>query len=178
MIITAESPLGWIHLVTDVGASGLRRKREATVGERQALSATLDLTSCESLAVEYVVRALGQGRYVLEGELTAHVTQVCVATLQPVRSRIAETFRIELWPDTPENFPIRGESESPVLDAPDVEPLTDGRIPVGRLMTELLASALDPYPRAEGAEFRWQDPKAGDAGPFAALSALKGKGDT
>jgi len=41
---------------------------------------------------------------------------------------------------------------------------------------ETIATALDPYPRKEGAEFRAdgvKSPGPGEAGPFAALKRLK-----
>jgi hypothetical protein len=52
--------------------------------------------------------------------------------------------------------------------------LEHGLIPVGRIVFESLSASLDPYPRSEGAEFTWQDPKSESAAnPFAALSKLK-----
>jgi hypothetical protein len=47
------------------------------------------------------------------------------------------------------------------------------------LAAELFASAINPYPRKEDAEFAWTDPKAaaeeGTLKPFAALARLKGR---
>jgi hypothetical protein len=44
---------------------------------------------------------------------------------------------------------------------------------------EIFASAINPYPRKEGAEFDWTDPKTAAEGdnlkPFASLARLKGK---
>ncbi len=58
--------------------------------------------------------------------------------------------------------------------------MLDGdRIDVGRIVYETLSAGLDPYPRKEGAEFDWADPKTGvadSANPFAVLKKLKGEG--
>ena len=49
---------------------------------------------------------------------------------------------------------------------------------VGRVVFETLASAIDLYPRKDGAAFDWRAPepdKAGVVSPFAALAKLKNK---
>jgi len=56
--------------------------------------------------------------------------------------------------------------------------VVDGRIDLGPVIYETLATALEPYPKREGVSFDWsQGPseEAGSAksGPFAALAALK-----
>ena len=63
------------------------------------------------------------------------------------------------------------------LDAEDPpEPVVDGGVDIGEVVTEHLALALDPYPRREGARMRVGDwaGSEGDSSPFAVLKSLKG----
>jgi hypothetical protein len=65
---------------------------------------------------------------------------------------------------------------SGLLDWP--EAIVEGRIDLGPVIYESLATALDPYPKREGARFRWAEDEGKEAetaktGPFAALAALK-----
>jgi hypothetical protein len=66
------------------------------------------------------------------------------------------------------------------LDEEDpAEELTDGRIDLGEVVAQQLAVALDPYPRAPGADGRFaqsdQEGAAAKGGntPFAALERLR-----
>ena len=85
---------------------------------------------------------------------------------------------IEFWPEGLLDAPKGGEEAASViaLDAP--EPIVGGRIDLGRVAYEALATSLDPYPKREGASFDWSQEEPGEApggktGPFAGLAALK-----
>jgi hypothetical protein len=64
-----------------------------------------------------------------------------------------------------------------MLDCP--EPIVGGRIDMGPVIYETLATGLDPYPKREGASFAWSSHATENAGeekpesPFAALKRLK-----
>ena len=61
------------------------------------------------------------------------------------------------------------------IDEPDVEPIVNGVVDLGRIVYEELASRLDPYPRLEGVSLDRTDagaPVAADH-PFARLAGLK-----
>ena len=58
------------------------------------------------------------------------------------------------------------------------EPISEGRIDLGPLIYETLATSLEPYPKREGVSFEWsQEGEASNrepiTSPFAALGALK-----
>jgi hypothetical protein len=169
------SPLDWTHVAAAIGEAGHREERRATVAEREEVARTLDILSCEELAVRYEIRPLGEGRFLLTGEIDARVAQACIVTLDPVPEHITERFAVELRPASEMDDDDSDERE--ILGGEDVEPVRDGRIEAGRIVFEHISAALDPYPRKPGAEFDWRDPKAeADAkagGPFAALAKLK-----
>src|SRR5262245_61349358 len=153
---------------------------EATPAERVRLAGLFRVEDVASLAFDYRLDALPSRRYRLTGEVTGTLTQLCSVTLEPVVEHIREDVSLEYWPahllqGADEDRP---EAQDP-LDSDPPEPLIDGKIDLGQLAAEIFASAINPYPRKEGADFAWQDPKAqagGDAThPFAGLAKLKPK---
>jgi uncharacterized metal-binding protein YceD (DUF177 family) len=165
--------LAWSHETTEIPERGLNRTRSATEAERAALAEALALIACDALDVTYQIVPTPAGHWRLTGGLDAAVTQACVISLEPVAARLAETFSVEFRREADEGS---AEDEREILSGHDVEPLDGDRIDVGRIVYESLSAALDPYPRKEGAEFDWADPKAGEAdtaNPFAVLKKLK-----
>lgn len=169
---SAPLPLDWSIETTAVPDRGLKGSRAASEAERAALADALGILSCDALEATYQIRALGDGAYRLEGGIDAAVTQACVISLEPVAGRVAEAFSVEFRREVEDAL---GDEEAEILSAPDVEPIENDRIPVGRIVYEALSAGLDPYPRKEDAAFEWTDPKLaeGAGNPFAVLKKLK-----
>lgn len=171
-----NSALAWIEETRELGENGRERRRIATDAERASITKALGLVACDALEFSYALRPLGEGRYRLKGDLSARLTQSCVVTLEPVPARVAELIDLEFWP-TSLLAPRPSEGEHAILGAEEPEPLAaNGQIETGRIAFEVLAAALDPYPRKEGAAFEWEE--AGEGGvakdsPFAVLAKLK-----
>jgi uncharacterized metal-binding protein YceD (DUF177 family) len=168
--------LSWDHLVEDIPAAGLTVERTADSEERQRLAAALDLVDVPELRARYHITPLSFGRYELAGELAAVVDQTCVATLEPVRSEVAETYVATYWP--PEGMPEPSKGQVALDAEPDPEPIVDGSIDVGRIVFESLAAGIDPFPRVPGAVFEGplSTPEAQrPESPFAVLASLKDK---
>ncbi|MGE5267478.1 MAG: YceD family protein [Deltaproteobacteria bacterium] len=170
--IIEPMPLNWTIDIADVPERGLKGLRTATETERVALSKALDLLSCEALEVTYSITPLAGG-YRLEGGIDAAVNQACVITLEPIASRVAESFSVDFRRDPSRAVDEEGDIE--ILSGADVEPLMGEQIELGRIVYEALSAGLDPYPRKPGAEFDWSDPKQSSTGsnPFAVLGKLK-----
>jgi len=169
------SELEWSHRVSDIPETGLAAERHATPEARAKVAAELDLLDCARLDARYEVKPLKHGRYLLQGELEADVTQTCVVTLEPVEGHIVEPFEVEFRPGPPAEQVV----EFNALEVRDIEPLENGTIPVGRIVYEHLASALNPYPRKEGVAFEQPASEQGEeeasGSPFAILEQLKSK---
>lgn len=155
------------------GASG---EIIATEAEMKAIAGLLDLVRLEGLNVNYRFSHGGAGRLRLSARLQADVTQTCVVSLDPVDARIDLPLEVEFWPDALLKKPENDEDEpgsTKLLEWP--EPIEDGKIDLGPIIYETLATALDPYPKREGVSFDWSQGEAQEAksGPFAALAALK-----
>ncbi|MGL4398182.1 MAG: YceD family protein [Hyphomicrobium sp.] len=164
----------WTHDTADIPQRGLERQRAVDQPERAAIARDLGLQALEKLSASYRITSIAGGGWRVAGTIDADVVQSCVVTLAPVPAHIAESFDVEFW-EASDRPPAEGELA--VLEGADIEPLENGVIAVGRIVRETLSAALDPYPRAEGAEFEWTDPALADplkTSPFAVLGKLKG----
>ncbi len=118
--------------------------------ECAALAQRLDLLAVLSLEASVVVRLVAGGeRLQLSGRLRATVRQSCVVTLAPVESTIDEEFTVLYAPpDAAEDELVMGPAGDDSWD----EPWPGDVLDVGEAVAQQLALAIDPYPRAPGAE--------------------------
>lgn len=166
-------------LKVDEIRDGTSGETAATEAELAAIAPMLDLVALKRLALSYRLDRAGSGRLRLTGQVQADVTQTCVVTLDPVDAQLEVPVEVEfLAASLVEELERNAEEAGSqgLLDWP--EPVVDGRIDLGPVIYETLATALDPYPKRPGASFDWSQgrPEAageGKSGPFAALAALK-----
>jgi Large ribosomal RNA subunit accumulation protein YceD len=121
------------------------------------------------------------GRVHVTGRVRARIGQTCVVTLDPIESEIDEDIDLMFAPaeqisQLSDLVEEPAESDPEIPDPP--EPIVNGVIDLGRLATDALFLAVDPYPRKPGAVFEPHleaaDP---EDHPFAALKALRGDSD-
>ncbi|MDJ0609067.1 MAG: DUF177 domain-containing protein [Kiloniellales bacterium] len=148
---------------------------EATGPERALLARRLGLIALDELSARVDLRRLPHdGSFRVSGTLSATVRQACVVTLEPVLSTVEHKFS-QLFGAAPAGRPVAEELID--LDAEDPpEPIVDGAVDIGELVTEHLALALEPYPRREGARMKvgeWSGEETSRS-PFAVLKSLKG----
>jgi uncharacterized metal-binding protein YceD (DUF177 family) len=146
---------------------------EASVAERAALAARFGILGIHALAARLALRPEPGGTIRARGTLSAEVEQACVVTLDPVRQRVEATIDLR----------ILGEGETPAdedPDSPDEIESEGGAVDLGEAVAEQLALALDPYPRAAGAELpEFDPPEEPDPtpperpNPFAGLAKLR-----
>ncbi|WP_426266209.1 YceD family protein [Sphingomonas sp. LHG3443-2] len=153
---------------------GQRIDYAADEAERAAVAERLNLLGLERLEAALTLRCEGE-KVRAEGRLRASVTQACVASGEPVSAIVDEKIALLFMPE-----PAGTPDEELELSAEDLDVIFhDGReIDLGTAVADELSLALDPYPRSAGAEDALKE--AGvlseeQAGPFAALAALKGK---
>ena len=142
--------------------------------ECQDLAARFGIPEVSALSGTLTVRRAAGGMMIrVEGRVDAEVTQTCVVTLDRVANTVSQTFvqRYTLGNETDEGevFASPDEEEAP-------EPLTSSYLDLGEILSEELALALDPHPRAPGARFAGYstdgDPEAAQS-PFAVLAHLR-----
>src|SRR5260370_29789687 len=163
--------------VAQIPEIGLHRDIEADRAVREAMAVVAGLREILSASASLDVMPSGGGRFHVAGHVRARIGQTCVVTLDPIENDINEPIDLIFAP--PEQIPQladlvdeAAESDVEIPDPP--EPIVNGVINLGRLATDALFLAIDPYPRRPDAVF---DPPVEAANPedhpFAALKELQ-----
>ncbi|HTO67198.1 MAG TPA: DUF177 domain-containing protein [Bradyrhizobium sp.] len=167
-------------VVAQIPETGLVVEIDAGPAQRKAMAEIAGLRDIGAAHANFELKLVHGGRVHVAGRLQARVGQTCVVTLDPIESDIDEAIDLVFVP--PEQVKqlsdLVDEAEDSDADVPEPpEPIEDGVIDLGRLATDVLFLAIDPYPRKEGAVFEPRvaapDP---EEHPFAALKALQ-RGD-
>ena len=168
------------RLTLDRIRDGDRLDLVADAEERAAVAARLDLASLDRLDAHAVLRREGDA-ILASGRVKATLEQRCVATGDPLAVRVDEAFDLKFVPEPV----VPGGDVEFELGQDELDTLFhDGQaIDLGAAIADSLALGLDPYPRSPDAADALR--AAGviseeEAGPFAALAALKeklGRGD-
>jgi len=176
---TTEKPDPWRVpiAVAQIPETGLHRDIEADQAIRNAVADVGGLRDVLSVQASFDVTPMSGGRFQVAGHVRARVGQTCVVTLEEIENDIDEPIDLIFAP--PEQIPqmaaLVDEAEEGDEETPDPpEPIENGMIDLGRVATDALYLAVDPYPRKPGAVFEpvleAADP---EDHPFAALKALK-----
>lgn len=181
--ITGSAPDPWRVpvIVAQIPDTGLHRKLEASVAERQAIAEMAGLREVVSVQAAFDVVPKSGNRIQVMGHVRARIGQTCVVTLDPMESEIEEEVDLIFAPEAEVRrladliAERQDDKESPeVADPP--EAIVNGIIDLGRLATDALFLAVDPYPRKPGVVFEAEviapDP---EDHPFAVLKALQDK---
>jgi uncharacterized metal-binding protein YceD (DUF177 family) len=168
------------RLVTPDRLAGplLTESLEASPSECAALARRLGILAVEHLTAQVRIKNLNGQLFRVEGTWEAAVQQACVVSLEPVSENLSGAFEASF-----EAGGERREAEfgteilvDPV-GADPAEVLPEEGIDLGELVVQEVAVALNPYPRAQGAEVAPQYRPSGvekNEGPFSALKVLKG----
>lgn len=168
--MSATPPLSHPVRLHQVGV-GVTRTLEADAAERRAIAKWLDLQAVDAFSAEVTLAPAAVG-WSLTGRVRAQVTQSCGLTLAPLPATVDQTFSVALV-EAAEVEP--GEVEV-TLDDDGADLIEDGQVDLGHHAVEQLSLALDPFPRAPGAEFV-QPEETAEISPFAVLKGLKTGGD-
>jgi Large ribosomal RNA subunit accumulation protein YceD len=163
--------------VAQIPDTGLHRDIEASPATRQAMADVAGLREILSANASLDVTPMSGGRFHVVGRVRARIGQTCVVTLDPIENDIDEPIDLMFAPS--EQIPALSdlvdeavESDVEIPDPP--EPIDHGMIDLGRLATDALFLAIDPYPRKPDAVFQPPDvAEDPEDHPFAALKALQ-----
>jgi uncharacterized metal-binding protein YceD (DUF177 family) len=163
--------------VAQIPDTGLHRDIEADAAMRAAMAEIAGLREISRARASFDLMPRNGGRVRVTGRVQARVGQNCVVTLDPVENDIDEEVDLIFAPvghipELAEPTDDADEGPTDMTDAP--EPIENGAIDLGRLATDVLYLAIDPYPRKEGALFEHQVTAADpEDHPFAALKSLQ-----
>ena len=142
------------------------------------IAGDLGLSALRKLRFEGTISAQGASDWRIDAHLGATIVQPCVATLEPVTTRIEEPVtRIYLA-----DFDVPQGVEVEMLEDDTIEPLPK-EIDLNGVMLEALALNIPAYPRSDQADpVSTQVTEPGktpmtdeEARPFAGLAALRDK---
>jgi uncharacterized metal-binding protein YceD (DUF177 family) len=157
----------------EIGERARDVRIEADEAERAALARRFDLQSLDALtgAATIVRNAVGIR---VSGRIEARAVQSCVVTGQPVAATIDEPFELLFV----EEAALASDAEEIELSSADCDIIGyDGQaVDLGEALAQTLALALDPFPRAPGADTVLREAgvlKEEEAGAFGALAGLK-----
>ena len=164
-------------VVAQIPDTGLHRDIEADQATRDALAAVAGLREILLASASFDLMLEKAGRVHVTGRVQARIGQTCVVSLDPIENDIDETIDLIFAP--PEQIrelaalvDEAAESDVEIPDPP--EPIENGAIDLGRLATDVLFLAIDPYLRKPGAVFEPMiEPPDPEDHPFAALKALQ-----
>lgn len=162
------------RLPLDQVRDGDRLDLVADPAECAAIADRLGLLRLDRLDAHTVLSRDGQ-KVRATGRVKAALEQSCVVTGDPVPAHVDEAFDILFLPEPTGRADEEIELGTAELDAM----FHDGSaIELGSAIVDSLALALDPYPRSSAADAALKE--AGvlseeEAGPFAALAALREK---
>lgn len=142
--------------------------------DRKRISERLNINTLTSLKASVHVTIGRAGVIEVRGHISAHLTQPCVVTLEPVEEDVEEDFELRFTRQV--SKPTHDIEIDQGDDPPDE--LTGDVLDLGEVVVEQLALAMNPYPRAAGAKFNAHvygepEPETAKISPFAALSKLK-----
>ncbi len=136
-----------------------------------------DVETVELFKADIALHKLPASHFRLDFVLAADIVQACVVTLEPVRSHIARDFTRELHLSSAKHRHAVAPEEMMLSAGGDEAPeeIASPHYDLAAPLLEELLLAIDPYPRAPGAELPESPDAAAPApeSPFAALKVLK-----
>ena len=142
--------------VAQIPDTGLHSDFEAGPAARAAMAEVAGLREILSAKASLDVTPERGGRVHVAGRVQARIGQTCVVSLDPIENDIDEPIDLIFAP--PEQIPVladlvdeAAESDAEIPDPP--EPIENGIIDLGRVATDALYLAIDPYPRRPDAVF-------------------------
>ena len=131
--------------VRRIGRLEHRVSISANEAERAALARRFDLIELTELAADLVVRKRGDGVVELTGRWRARLAQPSVVSLEPVWTMIEDDARV-YFAGAFGKASARADLD-PLDEEGWPEPIEGGAIDLGEAVAQLMAVALDPYPR-------------------------------
>jgi uncharacterized metal-binding protein YceD (DUF177 family) len=166
-----------------IPAAPIERAITAAAAELAAVAAAYAIPEVHALSAVLTVGREPGGVIRVKGRVAAEIVQACVVSLVPVPQVIDEAIDMRLAEATPRPGSEATRPGAEVMidpaepDPPDI--VSGPAIDLGAIAVEHFLLAVDPYPRAPGAELPAEaaDPSPmTDASPFAALARLRGDG--
>ncbi len=151
--------------------------------ELKGLCERFDLQEMTSFVGEAVLRRLSGQKIEIKYQASTRFKQECVVTFKPVDKELELAFT-RVYDASKKKRQVEKEVEIDIDDTDDLDPVIDGVIDLAADVTEEFGLELDPFPRADGADFEdygigpdITEKEVRSANPFAVLEGLKNKSE-
>jgi uncharacterized metal-binding protein YceD (DUF177 family) len=164
--------------VERLGVTPVSQTIQASPDECAALTQRFGLSAMTNLNASVQLYRLADSDFIrVDGRFEADVVQICVVTLESFPSHVEDSFSAD-FSNGDADFTEFAPEIVVDIDEEPVEPIVDGIIDIGELVSQYLSLALDPYPRAPGVSLdaAWESPDGKALSPFAVLIKLKQDG--
>ncbi len=132
-----------------------RFKVKSTASELEcaALSRRFNILNISDLKVDLNISYEDQESQVhVSGILQADIEQQCVISLEPVKGHVESAFSFRCLPKS-----ILDKMDEEAYEDEIIEPIVDGKVDLGEVISQLLALELDPYPKARNAALKGEN---------------------
>lgn len=150
-------PFSYPVRVGHISANAVSVHVEAAPRELTGLAKLWNVLDVKSLKADLQIARWKKDGVRIKGRVEAAIEQACVVTLEPVVSQIDETFEQVFVPEGSKLARlVLSDTAEMVLDpeGPDLpETFTGDTIDAGEVVAEVVALAIDPYPRKASVEF-------------------------
>jgi hypothetical protein len=177
--VTSELPIEHFYDLSRLSDAGADVVVAARADDLKKLALWLEAESVQKFEAKISLSRLALHRYRYDAVLVCHLTQASVVSLDPVHTRVEESFSRELHVAHRPRRPLHNDPEPVIAPAGDDGPeeLDSPNYDLAGPLLEELVLALDPYPRAPGEAFAdLEPPDAPKESPFAVLKRLKDSG--
>lgn len=179
----AASPIARPVVVSVLPTTGYPVRIEANEAERSALAEAHDLVAVDEFVADLDVKRWRKDGVRIQGAVKARIVQECIVTLEPVTADLDVGIDAVFLPEGSRLARPLDDDGALIVDAegPDIpETFEGGEIDVGAVAEEFFELAIDPYPRAPGAELGEigdadDGGESGEENPFAKLARLRDK---
>jgi hypothetical protein len=177
--VNPTSPIEHVHDLSRLSDAGDEVVVSAHTEQMPRLAQWLEVESVQKFEGTITLTKLAAHRYRYDAVLICDLTQPSVVSLDPVKTRIRESFSRELHVAPRVRRPLPQEPEPVIADGEDDVPeeLDSPQYDLAAPLLEELSLALNPYPRAPGEDFTVPE-ELGERpeSPFAILKKLKDGG--
>lgn len=152
---------------------------EATEQECQQLAKRLEVITLNYLRAKVKILAGVDDVITVTGSLDAEVTQTCVVSGGKIVNPVSTTFELQFSESSP--YKESDDDDVDFQEEQPPEPIENGIIDLGEIVSQFLSMEIDPYPRTAGLPYSDysddQNSKEGENAdhPFSALAVLKDK---
>lgn len=174
------------NLLFEVDKLGPNPKRihiNASKEELKALCERFDLLDMSFFKGEAMLQRLSGKKIECRYTASSEFEQQCVVTFKPVKKRIELEFS-RIYDTSVNKEKVEKEVEIDIDETDELDPVIDGVIDLGQAVSEEFGLELDPFPRADGADFtdygvgpEITEEEVKSNNPFAVLEGLKNKSE-